>query len=154
MKNKYISQVSIKEIEQIIKNSNYELLTDIVDKNGEKVPAIERLNSSILVRAIDSKAKKQIDETFGDLLAKLSGKFLSYMSLVSYHKIIIFRDFTVDVYSGNLKEETPSNEQDLFDDYISFMLDKFKNKNYKNALLAHYKKEKKNTNNNSKENTL
>lgn len=154
MKNKYISQVSNQEIEQIIKNSNYELVTDIVDKNGEKVPAIERLNGSILVRAIDSKAKKQIDETFGDLLAKLSGKFLSYMSLVSYHKIIIFRDFSVDVYSGNLKEETSSNEQDLFDDYISFMLDKFKNKNYKNALLAHYEKEKKNTNNNSKENTL
>ena len=154
MKNKYISQVSNQEIEQIIKNSNYELVTDIVDKNGEKVPAIERLDSSILVRAIDSKAKKQIDETFGDLPAKLSGKFLSYMSLVSYHKIIIFRDFSVDVYSENLKEETSSNEQDLFDDYISFMLDKFKNKNYKNALLAHYEKEKKNTNNNTKENTL
>lgn len=150
---KYIKQLTNEDIENFLKENNYELCENIKNNSGEKLPSIERDDKLIFTRCrrILSEDEKEIDKM---LAYELMHKYPGFMSLALFATInkysidtdiVIFNDFYSNIISADSDREKQVEKLD--ENYVRFMANKFKNQGYISDYIEDAKKYKEHNNN-------
>lgn len=139
---KYLKQLSNEEIESFLESNNYIVCHDLTTLDGKSVlPGIERSDDLVFLRC----RKKILDgmqEYDKQVALQLLKKHPGFMSLAvfgmpqgSYYDfihLIALRDFDASIIGDFFDDE---NGTQLLDSYLDFMLERFKNQGYQDALL-------------------
>ena len=156
MKN-YIDFLSREDIEKILKENDLVLTDDILDRNGDDLPAIVKSDESIFIRCKklpnekDNSIKKEIFRALGKK-AVLSHLLFANSSIDAYNNtIVIIENFTIYILSVDYQED--GSDEKLANTFYDFMADKF-GKEYINDLKKYYNKVKKHQKEESKESSL
>lgn len=150
---KYIKQLTNEDIENFLRENNYELCENIKNNSGKKSPSIERDDELIFTRCrrILSEDEKEIDKM---LAYELMHKYPGFMSLALFATInkysldtdiIIFKDFYSNIISADTSRE--KQVETLDENYVHFMANKFKNQGYICDYIEDAKKYEEPTNN-------
>lgn len=137
---KYINQLTDEELETFLKNNGYELAKDLTDHEGELIPAIDRDEENILIRA----RRLEQDELDAELKAYFLQKspgLLTLFALTSMHgifgnnvELIHCTDYSMSKFC--ITEDDEKTSEVLFSSYINYMSQKFPN--YKEDIIEYY----------------
>ncbi len=147
MKN-YIDLLAKEDIENILKENNFVLNENILDRNGAPLPSIEKSDDMIMLRCeklADEEETSIKNEIIGKMNKKLlmSGLLIASMGSFSalYDSAVIFiENFNIYTFSAGY-EENESDEK-LAKTFYTYMINKF-GKEYINDYKKYYKNLKK-----------
>ncbi len=125
---KYIPKLTMLDVQNLLEQNGYKLATDILDNQGEKIPAIERDENAIFVRAYAP--EDPVDTVLAYELAKKHPGFMSMAMIASlaggfsHHvSLILLKDFEANLMFVSDYEEKAAMK--LHESYIHFMDNKF-----------------------------
>lgn len=138
---RYINKISNRETENFLKQNNYTLANNLINDEGNPIPAIERDEESIFVRAIKQQANSEFEN-----LSFISNKIMLIPLLISTYNsfnnnidLIYFSDYDVSKLSDTIFNDE-KDSQNLFEQFIEFMRQKFPT--YENDCYNYYKQSK------------
>ena len=135
---KYINKLRDEEIESFLNINGYNLVTNITDKEGYPVVAIERFDNKILIRAeqiIKDNFKTELENY---LIKKTPYSIITHMINSKYNPffnnidLILIEDYYLCIL-GITKDDQKKSEI-LCDSYIDYMIEKFPT--YKKDLIT------------------
>ena len=139
---KYITQLKDEEIEAFFIVNGYKLCKDLTTDDGEALPAIERCDEIIMVRA-QQEEKNDIDTQLAYHLAKTHPGFMSFALLASamsgYSRnidIIHFSDYYLSKFC--LYPEDEHESERLCSAYVNWLNSKFPT--YRNDYQLYWEK--------------
>ena len=142
---KYIKQLTDQDIELFLRQNNYVLCDTLKDRDGEHLPAITRDDDIIFLRCqrVLEEGEQEIDKQLAYALYKKFRGFIALSMLSRYDSysteidMITMSDFDLNLIAEDIFV-SPERGQKLFENYINFMIKKFDNQNYRDALIADY----------------
>ena len=125
---KYINQLTDEEIEEFLNNNGYELVKGLKNHSGEAIPAIDRYEEGMFVRA--RKIPDELDQEIKSILLQKSPGLMALYALTAIHgglgmdmDLIHITDFYMFKFCITEEEEKESDE--LCRSYIRYMADRF-----------------------------
>ncbi|MGN0961736.1 MAG: hypothetical protein ACI4PF_06050 [Christensenellales bacterium] len=146
---KFLKQLTDSEIIKFLRMNNYILYEDLKDDEGKPIPAMERSDDLVFMRCqrVLDEGEQEIDKRVAYELMKKYPRFLTFTMLSRFGEystdidLITLSDFDANLITGDFFDREQRLDK-LFSNYIDFMLNRFKDQNYREALIEDFESSK------------
>lgn len=141
MKN-YIDLLTKEDILNILQKNNYLIEDQFKNENGDYVLSIQKQKNSILIRCKRIPNEEELAIHNAILNSPQGQKIMYALSIFdcaffNRHNVVIIEDFNIYTFDTGYRDS--SNNEELFNSFLSYMINKF-GKKYVNDYKKYWKK--------------